>query len=182
MILSLEKRFIFVKGIKVAGSSVEFYLAEHVEPEAVVTEMIYEESDAALYGQSWRPRNFRNHHGFDDFYDHIPATAIRAIVGTWLYERLYKFGIVRDPFEKIRSLYFMRRIWTRPDYSLQDAVDECTSESDRLCDGDSLIVHRVIRCEELDAGLAEILPSLRIPFGGTLSYRARSGPRALGVG
>lgn len=182
MLISLDHRFIFIKGVKVAGSSVEIYISPHIEESAVVTPMGQSGRDADSFGMKWRPRNYKNHHGLEDFYDHMPATAVRATIGTWLFEQLFKFSIIRDPFEKIKSLYFMNRLVQGEAYSLDRAIEDCSSEEERLCDNGSLIVHRVILYETLDAELDEILPLLGIPFEGKLSIRARSKARKMYVG
>jgi hypothetical protein len=179
MLISLDKRFIFVKGVKVAGSSIELHVAPHLEESAVVTPMGSSGRDADSFGMRWRPRNWQNAHGLPDFYDHMPANQIRSVIGSWLYESMFKFGIIRNPFEKVRSLFFMNRLVRGEEYTLQTAIDSCPSEKVNLCDGDSIIVHRLVEYERLNEELTEIFSLHSIPFEGRLNIFARSKPRTI---
>jgi len=179
MLLSIDKRFLFIKGVKVAGSSIEIHAAPHLEETAVVTPMSNQGADADSFGTKWRPRNWQNGHGLPDFYDHMPAMQIRSVIGLWLYESMFKFGVIRNPYEKIRSLFFMNYLVRGEAYTVQEAIDSCPSEQVNLCDGENLIVHRVLEYERLDAELMEIFSLHDIPFDGRLKIKARSKPKMM---
>jgi len=170
MLLSLDRRLLFIKGVKVAGTSLELFLEPQLEEGVVVTPM----GDNEQFANS-RPRNFKNPYG-ERFYDHMPATVIRHNIGVWLYERLFKFGIVRNPYEKIRSLHIMELDRSGP-RAIDETISECASEAERVCDGGSMIVHKLLMYENLDSELADLLPTLGLSFPGTLNIRARSDPR-----
>jgi hypothetical protein len=172
MIISLKHRFIFIKGIKVAGTSIESYLSQILEDDAVISPLPYG------HFPEHKSRNFLPNSGEILFNDHMPASSIRSIIGTWLYDRLYKFGVIRNPFDKLFSLYAMRKI-EQPNFTIQMAICEIESEKSFLCDGDSLIVHRVILYEDLYAELKEVFHQLNIPFAGTLSSKDRSESREI---
>ena len=177
MIISDKHKFIFIKGIKVAGTSVESYLSQILEPEAVVAGL--PNDDAEKKFPNHRPRNYLKEDGSRIFHDHMPATAVRAMIGTMKYEAYFKFGIVRNPFDKVRSLFYMRVDERNPSFTLDEAINECDSEKLRLCDGNSLIVHRTIFYENLDQQLAEVLSGLNLMFPGKLPYRDRSSHRTV---
>lgn len=173
MIISLKHRFIFIKGVKVAGTSVETYLSQILEAEAIVAPL----GDADEVNiPKHRARNYLSSEGRTLFDDHMPASAIRAVIGTWLYEQLYKFGIIRNPFQKIISFYIMN-LARKPNYTVQQAIEECESESVRLCDGNSMIVHCALFYENLERELIRVFQCLGVPFTGSLGYTERSDHR-----
>lgn len=170
LIISLKHRFIFIKGVKVGGTSIETHLSNVLEEDAVIAKV-----PGDLF-PSHKHRNYLSPDGTAQFIDHMSATAVRSVIGTWLYERLYKFGVIRNPFEKIISLFAMHH-FDNPSYTLDKAIAECESEKTLLCDGDSMIVHRAIFYESLNAQLKEVLDQLGVPFSGNLTYNERSESR-----
>jgi hypothetical protein len=175
MIISDKHRFIFIKGVKVAGTSVESYLSQVLEPEAIVAGL--PGNQAATIFPNHRSRNYLSASGDRIFNDHMPATAIRSVIGAEKYEQYFKFGIIRNPYDKIRSLFYMRVNEEDPNYTIDQAIEECDSEKVRLCDGESMIVHRAIFYENLDQQLGEVLSQLNVPFSGKLLYHERSSHR-----
>ena len=68
MIICHQHRFIFVKTLKTAGTSIEVFLSQHCGPLDVVTPIL----------PHVEPHRPRNHEGF---FNHIPACEIRDRVG-----------------------------------------------------------------------------------------------------
>jgi hypothetical protein len=172
MIISLKHRFIFIKGYKVAGTSVESFLSQILEDDAIISGL----PDGHF--PHHHSRNFLNVDGTPLFIDHMSASAIRSIIGTWLYERMYKFGIIRNPFEKIISLYAMRKL-EKPGFTFDMAISDIPTEREMLCDGNSLIVHKVILYENLNEQLSEVFSQIGIPFRGNLYFHERTKSRNL---
>lgn len=75
MIISLKHNFIFIKGIKVAGTSIESFLSNILEPSAIIAPLPSE-------FKGHYARNFTSPEGKVLFNDHMPATAIRSVIGT----------------------------------------------------------------------------------------------------
>ena len=94
MILSHKYRFLFVKTLKTAGTSIEVFLSQQCGPEDVVTPIL----------PHVEPHRARNHEGF---FNHIPATAIRERVGPEVWRSYFKFCVERNPWDKTLSYYHM---------------------------------------------------------------------------
>lgn len=98
MIISFAHRFVFIKTIKTAGSSIEVALSQGCEPEAIVTPLYPPEP-------AHQPRNFAAL-GLEP---HSPAEAIRARIGARLWDCLAKITVERNPWDKMVSWYGWQR-------------------------------------------------------------------------
>ncbi len=122
MIISHEHRFIFVKTRKTAGTSIEVFLADHVEPGAIVTPV--KPPVAGHVARNHRrvfnpvPEMLRTRHLVgptkamlrrNAFYNHIDAQRIRDRVGARIWDSYFKFCFERDPWDKVVSQFYFRR-------------------------------------------------------------------------
>jgi hypothetical protein len=166
MILSHKYRFIFVKTLKTAGTSIEVFLSQHCGPDDVVTPIV----------PHVEPHRPRNHEGF---FNHIPAAAIRERVGPAVWDSYFKFCVERNPWDKTLSHYHMmnvragveltfERYLERNDLPLNFAKYTESGEPSRL------IVDRVLRYERLSEELGKVFAELGIPFDGSLGVHAKS--------
>jgi len=101
---------------------------------------------------------------------HLPARLLRPQVGAGLWDSLYTFSIVRNPFERALSLFtFLQENgklqgWTFARYVAQlvrpggfDYHGHYLSNCGYLCDaGGGLLVSQVFRFEERDEAMDEI--------------------------
>lgn len=115
MLLSHPHRFIYLKTVKTAGTSVEIYFEDacippdrpaarghHIEQTVTSAGVIgYRGPDPS--GRTW--------------YNHMPAEQVRELVGRDVWDTYYKFCVVRNPFEKMVSLWWFIR-------SKQDRSDD----------------------------------------------------------
>lgn len=92
MILSHRHRFIFIKTLKTAGTSIEVALARHCGPDDIVTPI-----NPPVGGH--QPRNA------EGYYNHIGAADIRARAGTEIWDSYFKFAFERNPWDKVVSYY-----------------------------------------------------------------------------
>ncbi|MEO9477174.1 MAG: sulfotransferase family 2 domain-containing protein [Cyclobacteriaceae bacterium] len=83
MLVSHEHKFIFIKPKKVAGSSIQAYLARFVGKDGV------------------------NYHR--DPKSHMKARDVKKMVGEDVWNSYQKITVVRNPWDKTVSLYFWRR-------------------------------------------------------------------------
>jgi len=122
MIISHKHKFIFIKSVKTAGTSVEVYLSSICGDEDIVTP-IYPNV------KGHKPRNYKGlfslkqyfKHGnlksfikalrdlalFRKFYNHISAEEIKLRVQPRIWNEYTKFSIEREPESKVISHYNM---------------------------------------------------------------------------
>lgn len=117
MILSHRYRFIFIKTMKTAGTSIEMALSRHCGPDDVITP-ISPEDEAARRRAGVSPRNYErepseSHSGpvrpgpgeNVRFYNHMSAAEIRESVGDEVWDSYFKFCVERNPWERVLSMY-----------------------------------------------------------------------------
>lgn len=166
MIISQKKRFVFIKTMKTAGSSIEVYLAKQDLGDSIITTQF-----PAVRGYA-----ALNHLGF---HDHCLADWILTWMGASVWEEFYSFCVERDPWEKVFSLYSMHKSrgnkgaetfdgWLEQgifpiNYPIYTAVDN----------PNKIIVNRVLKYENLNNELSEVFRDLGIPFAGILDERAK---------
>jgi hypothetical protein len=109
------------------------------------------------------------------FPDHVPAVEVRAILGLRTWSRIYKFSFVRNPYDRIFSLfYFLRKrnliplTWSFAEFvKRQAAADQDTpyfhfhglrrGQSEYLFDEQNvLLVDDVFRFEEREGAVKKI--------------------------
>lgn len=104
MLVSHRKKFIFTKTEKTAGTSVESYFEKYCMPEGEWRESHYRSeyiSETGIIG-------FRGEHEQGaTYYNHMPAALIREQIGADLWERYFKFTVIRNPYEKMISQFTM---------------------------------------------------------------------------
>lgn len=168
MVISHTYRFIFVKTIKTAGTSIEAYLSRHCGPGDVLTPLT-----PPVEGHE--PRNFGR------FYNHFSAWGIRQAVPEAVWDGYFKFCVERNPWDKTVSDYCMVRHRSGGRIGFQAYLDRgrlprswqlYTDEDER-----SFLVDRVLRYEDLNRELGEVFGRLGVPWGGTLDVWAKAGYR-----
>ena len=168
MIISHKYRFIFIKTIKTAGTSIEVYLSPHCGPGDILTPIEPPE-------EGHQPRNANG------FYNHYSAWGLKQQLPGEIWSSYFKFCVERNPWDKVISMYSMinHRNAGRVSFDqfmnarrLQSSWQLYTDEDDR-----SLLVDRVLRYESLDEELGAVFRELGVPWEGQLSIRAKSGYR-----
>lgn len=168
MIISHQHRFIFIKNVKTAGTSIEVYLSSRCGPSDIVTPVLPPEP-------GHQPRN---HAGF---YNHMPAHEIRARVPATLWQDFYRFTVERNPWDKTLSHFHMARERLGRDMDFDAYLDAGLAPVTWTLYTDpqngELLVNRVLRFERLDEELGEVFEQLGIPWAGRLDVHAKSGTR-----
>lgn len=196
MIISHKHKFIFIKTRKTAGTSVELELSRFCGEDDLIVATTPEDEvlRAEIGGVS--PRNYYvslgDYTGADwkklllkmhrsRYYQHMPASEVRARVGEEIWGSYYKFTIERDPWDKALSMYYWRikDLENKPSFEefIEDPdLSSGLSNYDLYADDDGVLVDRVIRFDTMVAELDEVAEHVGIGKLGTLP-RAKGGHR-----
>ena len=192
MIISHRYRFIFLKTVKTAGTSIEVMLSRHCDERDVVTP-IYPHVEPHVprnYSGVWNPLPELVQNGVrgaprllkdlvkrNKFYNHIRGRDLRHRISTTTWNEYFKFCVERNPWDKTLSHYHMIRDRLGGNLTLDAylARGEFCTDLDKYTDRDGrVIVDEVILYEQLVDALGAILPRLGIPFDGTLGVTAKA--------
>lgn len=176
MLISHIRRFIYLKTVKTAGTSVEvFFEKECVPPhlyggpQHFTDGLVSEHGIVGFRGWGTPP------HGW---YHHMPAAEVRARIGEEIWLSYFKFCVVRNPFDKVVSWWWFRlgeeeraRLKTSPFTDIRDRFNRFVQNGEALphdrdaymIDG-TVCVDRFLRYEHLLTDLGEVCARLDIPF------------------
>jgi len=189
MLISHRKRFIYTKTVKTAGTSVESYFEPHCMRDG---EWRFSHgrretvSDAGIIGiRTGEPLEIQG----ALWWNHMPAQAIRALIGETIWNDYFKFCVVRNPFDAVVSAYrffwaskqpprprgLLERLASRSSQAraladLRDGLEnwlrsvQLPFDRNKYCIDGSLCVDHVIRYEALFDGIQEVCRRLAIDF------------------
>jgi len=187
MLISHRHRFIFIKTVKTAGTSVEGFLEPFCCPPGHVVQhwtptLMFEEG---VVGQRWPP-NDRENYGY---YNHMPASEIRQRCS--FFDAYTRITTVRNPYDRAVSYFHYEHETFRPQggMSLSDAirlvgdgkkqelqqrfldfvVHGLPDDEQLLTIEGALAVDRWIRYESLVADLEELVKDLPLPLQGSVA-------------
>lgn len=138
MIISHKYKFIFLKTNKTAGTSIEIALSGvcgdqdiispiSPEDEKVRSEMGFRGpqhhiASAGEYGIVDVAKLLVKGRKKNRFYNHMPASEVKALVTDRIWDNYYKFCFERNPWERVISLYYWR-CKTEPRPSITQFID-----------------------------------------------------------
>jgi hypothetical protein len=192
MIISHKYKFIFIKTVKTAGTSIEVFLSQFCGENDIVTPI-------------WphvEPHRARNYQGIcnpfpeiinnkgqgikgtvkrllkrEKFYNHIPAVVARQRMSTKIWNSYYKFCVERNPWDKTLSHYHMMNDWAGGSISFDDYIKEgrfCINLPKYTDSKGNILVDKVVKYESLMDELGVVFQELGIPFDGSLGVRAKT--------
>ncbi len=173
MLVSHRKHFIFTKTSKTAGTSVESYFEKYCMPDGEWQESHSRDeyvSETGIIG-------FRGvNPGGLTWYNHMTAERIRFLIGQDIWDRYFKFTVVRNPFDKLISMFYFL------DKQNNNQVDPTKPETEierfrcwihnggEIIDRDRYLidwqecVDNFIRFENLHEGMKHVCDRLSISF------------------
>lgn len=188
MIISHRYKFIFIKTHKTAGSSMEMALAPLCGPEDIVTPMEsnlhtdiprnYHEDKplARAYAKSKFVRKLLNRHSpllGKWYYEHMPATRVRELVGPEIWGSYHKFCFERNPWAKVVSYYNWKKFGQQrgmpsfSDYVLRK-THRMPLDARLYFDGETCLMDETIDFEGFTSSFAALCNRLGIPFDGRM--------------
>lgn len=189
MIISHQHRFIFLKTVRTASSSMEILLSHYCGPDDVITPARADLSaQRAIAGQNYRfegplvpkrplwrrilRRPERYYHPTVGFYEHMPAWRVRAYVGEETWRSYYKFAFVRNPWDRQVSFYFYKTRSENPRRSFEQFMSNrkraWVQSRELYTINDRLAVDFLGRYENLEADFAKVLADIGLPQDSSL--------------
>lgn len=178
MIISHRHRFIFLKTMKTASSSIEIALSTQCGPDDIITptradlgeqrsipEQNYRLNHPLVPQRPmWRRllrRPERHYHPTVGYYEHIPAWRVKAYVGDDIWRRYYKFAFVRNPWDRQLSFYFYKTRNEQPrrsfDVFMRSKRRAMVESREIYAVGDMIAVDFLGRYENLEAQFKQAL-------------------------
>ncbi len=199
MIICHRYRFIFIKTRKTAGTSIEIALSRFCGENDVITPILEEDERLRQRLGYPGPRNYRlslaemaRLAGWKEwarflltgrrkmYWNHMPAGAVRHMVGEEIWNDYFTFCFERNPWDKVISYYWWRKANgdDLPDLSefILQGGGRKVSDYDRYTENGALLVDRVCRFENLASDLEEIGTLLNLPEALELPH-TKSGTR-----
>lgn len=169
MIVSHRHRFIFLKTRKTAGTSVEIALSRICGPEDIITPIAEADEELRKAMGGLPPQNYTAPPLVMEGRPHLPARAVRQIVGADVWESYFKFAIERNPWDTVVSFYYWRiRDDPSPvpfeDFVNSNKVRSLANRNARIYRlRGKLAVDELCRFESLDSDVEAIWSTLGLP-------------------
>jgi len=105
MLISHKRRFIYLKTIKTAGTSIEIYFEQECADPSIYNgpRHLIDETCSEWGVVGYRGQNVSG----KQWFNHMPAHEIREILGRKAWDSYFKFCVVRNPFDKLVSYWWM---------------------------------------------------------------------------
>lgn len=139
MIVCHRYQFIFIKTTKTAGTSVEIALSKYCGPDDIITPISPPDELIRQARGGIGPQHFQlpfAEYGLRDFlalirkrprrlkfYNHMPASEIKARIPADIWNRYYKFCIERNPWDRLISFYYYATQNKEPRPTLAEFLD-----------------------------------------------------------
>jgi hypothetical protein len=188
MIISHRYKFIFIKIHKTAGSSMEMALGPLCGPDDIVTPLESTEGtdiprnyhENTLIGRTYaKSRLFRKLIDRRSpllgkwYWEHMPATRVRELIGRDIWDGYYKFCFERNPWDKVVSYYNWKKFGQKRDIPpfkeyVMKKSHRLPRDADLYFDGDTCMMDEVFDYQNFQQTFAGICERLGIPYDGVM--------------
>ena len=175
-----EHKLIFIRGRKIAGTAIEIELSKFANTDDVITEVSPRDEEIRAAAGGRRANNKVNS---IDFYNHMPATLVRQLLGRRIWDSYLSFTIERNPWDKVVSMFF-HRVGRRTSCTTLSQFIESGEFKDAnnfglYSENQSPIVSYVGKYEVLDSDLNYVFAQAGLPFSGlSTSPKSQFRPKA----
>jgi hypothetical protein len=107
MLVSHSKKFIFLKTIKTGGTSVEIFFEEFCVA-SPVNYVVGQEGTGTIVSSAGIVGTRGSVPDHTLYYNHKPASELKAELGNHVWDSYFKFSIVRNPFDELISRFWWR--------------------------------------------------------------------------
>ena len=188
MIISHRYKFIFIKTHKTAGSSMEMALGPLCGPDDIITSMETNEGTGIprnyhadnLIGRTYaKSRLFRKCVSRHSpllgpwYYEHMPASRVRELIGEEIWQSYYKFCFERHPWDKVVSYYNWKKFGQERE--IPPFREYVLTKSHRLprdgglyFDGETCLMDDVFDYKDFQQTFAGVCAKLGIPYDGVM--------------
>jgi hypothetical protein len=191
LIASFERRFVFIKTRKTAGTSVEIFLSGLCGAHDIITPIAPEDERMRPCGSARNYATPELERAFDaavlagddgaqravmrqlrrggHFYNHMPASEVLTKLPEF-WPRAFKFTVERHPYEKAVSMAYWKMFRHGLRGTFAEALDQVIAASDfddlqRYTINGKVAVDRIVKQEDLAGGLREIGEQLGFDVG-----------------
>lgn len=184
MIISHEHRFIFMKTLKTAGTSVEIELSRVCGPHDVITPLPEDDERLRAERGGRGPQHYTSPPLREKVHEHIRASKVRPIIGRQVWDAYAKLAIERNPWDAVVSLFYWMRRNGKVDtferfLSMPNIEQLATRNYQAYHLNGAVAVDHVLRFEHLAEDLARVWAQLGLP-GEPALPRAKGGARPRG--
>ncbi len=182
MLISHSRKFIYLKTRKSGGTSVEIYF----EPWCIPPEQKPAGDEREAQSTEWGVVGSRGTVDDPVWFNHMPATRIRELIGEERWRDYFKFCVVRNPFDRVVSLFWFNpspvlKLLKEADFDevkriFTEWIRQAALPNDRsiyTIAGD-LAVDDVIEYDRLHTDLERVCKRLGIPWEVTRLARYKS--------
>ena len=177
MLISHRKKFIYLKTVKTAGTSVEVYFEPWALPEDQETDALTKTRQEFLKA-SVTPAGIIGRRGgkadIDEvWFNHKRGRHIKQLIGDEIWNSYFKFCVIRNPYDRAVSMFYYanakKDLTTKSIAELQDlfthfVATELKSDKKIWTIKDQPCYDKIIRYEHLLNDMEEICNILDIPW------------------